>query len=143
MQEAAYLAGLAIDNCGTGVAHSIGHALGSRYHVPHGISVAIGLGAALEWNVEGEPEAYADVASGMGCDVDDIPNVFAAAVRRHRAARATGRSRVDVSVDEIAVTMNAVENQPMLDNNVAQCRRRRPSNARRTRRSRCGTVSVS
>ena len=43
MQEAAFLAGIAIDNCGTGVAHSIGHALGSLYHVPHGISVAVGL----------------------------------------------------------------------------------------------------
>ena len=78
MQEAAYLAGVAIDNCGTGVAHSIGHALGSRYHIPHGISVAVGLRASLEWNVEGQPDAYTDVASGMGCGVDDIPNVFAA-----------------------------------------------------------------
>lgn len=49
MQEAAFLAGLVIDNCGTGVAHSIGHALGSVYHVPHGISVAVCLRAALEW----------------------------------------------------------------------------------------------
>ena len=55
MQEAAFLAGLAIDNCGTGVAHSIGHALGSLYHMPHGISVAVGLRAALEWNVRANP----------------------------------------------------------------------------------------
>ena len=55
MQEAAYLAGVSIDNCGTGVAHSIGHALGSLYHVPHGVSVAVGLSAALEWNAAGRP----------------------------------------------------------------------------------------
>ncbi len=118
MQEAAYLAGMAIDNCGTGVAHSIGHALGSRYHVPHGISVAIGLGAALEWNVEGEPDAYADVAAGMGCDLDDIPNVFAALCDDTGLRAATAPIAADVSVDEIAVTMNAVENQPMLVNNA-------------------------
>ena len=36
MQEAALLAGVAIDNCGTGIAHAIGHALGTLHHVPHG-----------------------------------------------------------------------------------------------------------
>jgi alcohol dehydrogenase class IV len=58
MQEAAFLAGIAIDNCGTGVAHSIGHAVGTLYHVPHGVAVATGLLAALRWNVEGAPDAY-------------------------------------------------------------------------------------
>ena len=59
MQEAAFLAGLAIDGGGTGIAHSIGHALGTLAHVPHGVAVAIGLAAALEWNVDGAPGAYA------------------------------------------------------------------------------------
>ena len=72
MQEAAFLAGVAIDNCGTGVAHSIGHALGSLYHVPHGLSVAVGLRAALEWNVTGEPDAYADAADALVCRVDEV-----------------------------------------------------------------------
>ena len=57
MQEAAYLAGTAIDGCGTGIAHAIGHALGSLHHVPHGVAVAVGLEAALAWNVEGAPDA--------------------------------------------------------------------------------------
>jgi len=118
MQEAAYLAGVAIDNCGTGVAHSIGHALGSRYHVPHGASVAIGLRAALGWNVVGEPDAYADAAAGMGCDLDDIPSVFAALCDNTGLRVAAAPVTVDVSSDEIAVTMNAVENQPMLANNA-------------------------
>ena len=57
MQEAALLAGLAIDGGGTGIAHSIGHALGTHAHVPHGITVAIGLAAALDWNIDGESDA--------------------------------------------------------------------------------------
>ncbi len=77
MQEAAFLAGVAIDNCGTGVAHSIGHALGSLYHVPHGISVAVGLSAALEWNAAGSPDAYVDAAAALSCDADEIADVFA------------------------------------------------------------------
>jgi alcohol dehydrogenase class IV len=118
MQEAAYLAGVAIDNCGTGVAHSIGHALGSRYHIPHGISVAVGLRAALEWNVAGEPDLYVEAAAGLNCGVDEIPNVFAGLCDHTGLPAVTEPVEVTMSVDEIATTMNSVENQPMLHNNA-------------------------
>jgi alcohol dehydrogenase len=117
MQEAAYLAGIAIDNCGTGVAHSIGHSLGSLYHVPHGISVAVGLRAALEWNTTGEPDSYHDSAAALGCDVDRIADVFARLCVEAGLGAATSSRDVGISADEIATTMNAVENQPMLHNN--------------------------
>ena len=58
MQEAAMLAGMAIDAGGTGIAHAIGHALGTLGHVPHGVAVAAGLRAALEWNIAGGDGAY-------------------------------------------------------------------------------------
>lgn len=119
MQEAAYLAGIAIDNCGTGVAHSIGHALGSLYHVPHGVSVAVGLRAALQWNLTGAPTAYrlASCALGVGDDVEAVPNVF------ENLCRSTGLGEAipfgaNLSAASIAITMNAVENQPMLRNNA-------------------------
>jgi alcohol dehydrogenase class IV len=117
MQEAAYLAGVAIDNCGTGVAHSIGHALGSLYHLPHGISVAVGLRAALEWNVAGQPAAYADAAIALATDVERIPAAFND-LCDDVGLRGALRADVPMSVDEIASTMYAVENQPMLNNNA-------------------------
>jgi alcohol dehydrogenase class IV len=118
MQEAAFLAGIAIDNCGTGVAHSIGHALGSLYHVPHGISVAVGLRAALEWNAAGEPEAYATAATAMSCGIEEIADVFARLCADVGLGAATSSRDVGMSVEEIATTMNAIENQPMLHNNA-------------------------
>ena len=117
MQEAAFLAGIAIDNCGTGVAHSIGHALGSLYHVPHGISVAVGLRAALDWNTTGEPASYRDAAIAMDCDVEAVADVFAQLCVDAGLDEAIGSRDVGMSVDEIAATMNHVENQPMLHNN--------------------------
>ncbi len=117
MQEAAFLAGLAIDNCGTGVAHSIGHALGSLYHVPHGISVAVGLSAALEWNCSGEPDAYVDAAIALDCRIDEVPAMFATLCNSVGIAAAMAGLEKILSVDDIADTMNEVENQPMLENN--------------------------
>lgn len=118
MQEAAFLAGMAIDNCGTGVAHSIGHALGSLYHVPHGVAVAVGLRAALEWNVTGEPGAYADAAAALDCAVDLIPTTYRTLCVEVGLARAAAGVDIRPSIGEIAATMIAVENQPMLHNNA-------------------------
>jgi alcohol dehydrogenase class IV len=119
MQEAAFLAGIAIDNCGTGVAHSIGHALGTLHHLPHGLSVAVGLLAALRWNVDGAPEAYADAAAALDRPVDELPACLA------RLGRATGLEGVVAGVQcgtidagALAMTMAAPENQPMLHNNA-------------------------
>jgi alcohol dehydrogenase len=118
MQEAAFLAGIAIDNCGTGVAHSIGHALGALYHVPHGISVATGLRAALEWNVTGAPDAYADAAVALGCRVDGVPAMFATLCNASGMAAAMVGLDATLVAQDVAATMNAVENQPMLNNNA-------------------------
>lgn len=118
MQEAAFLAGVAIDNCGTGVAHAIGHALGSLYHVPHGIAVAVGLRAALEWNVTGEPDSYEEAATALECSVDLVPTTYRSLCVEVGLAAAGRGLVISPSCDDIAATMIAVENQPMLDNNA-------------------------
>ncbi|MEO6124924.1 MAG: iron-containing alcohol dehydrogenase [Ilumatobacteraceae bacterium] len=118
MQEAALLAGTAIDNCGTGIAHSIGHALGSLYHVPHGIAVALGLDAAIDWNVAGAPESFSAAATACNGSATDVPLVL------RDLLAATGFSGVvarllDRALDAAAIAdmMVAVENQPMVTNN--------------------------
>ena len=91
MQEAALLAGLAIDAGGTGIAHSIGHALGTLAHVPHGVAVAVGLGAVIEWNVAGRPEAFASVARTLGRPVTDVPEIYAGLLRARGFPSAVAR----------------------------------------------------
>jgi alcohol dehydrogenase len=118
MQEAALLAGLAIDGAGTGIAHSIGHALGTLAGVPHGVAVAIGLAAALPWNVAGVPEAFVPVAAALGRTVLELPKGydellagagFTDAVRRAGA--------LSVTAPDLAAAMVADENIPMYRNN--------------------------
>lgn len=118
MQEAAFLAGIAIDHCGTGVAHSIGHALGTLCHMPHGVAVALGLLATLDWNAEGAPDAYLDAAAALNCRVDDVASDYAALCNRVGFPAVVSELGRPVDPDAIAATMTAVENQPMLRNNA-------------------------
>ncbi|MEO1199338.1 MAG: iron-containing alcohol dehydrogenase [Pseudomonadota bacterium] len=83
MQHAAALAGMAIDNGGTAVAHAIGHALGSLGHVHHGRAVALALMAALPFNIAGAPARFQGVAEAMGLSTPEaIPETFDNLVRR-------------------------------------------------------------
>lgn len=68
MQVAAALAGMAIDEAGTGVAHALGHALGSLAKVHHGRAVGLCLRVALPGNVAAAPAAHALVARAMGLE---------------------------------------------------------------------------
>lgn len=78
MLEAAAAGGLAIDQCGTGIGHAIGHALASVGEIPHGLAVMLGLRAGLEWTLEAAPVAYAGLGRALGGedDVAALPELF-------------------------------------------------------------------
>lgn len=118
MQEAAFLAGTAIDSCGTGIAHSIGHALGSLYHLPHGVAVSIGLDAAIDWNVAGATDAFAAAAVAFNTSATDIPAVLRELFTATSFSSVVGRMpAASLDASAIAAAMIAVENQPMVANN--------------------------
>jgi alcohol dehydrogenase len=117
MQEAALLAGLAIDNSGTGIAHCIGHALGTLYHIPHGVAVTIALEATLAWNIEGATEAYTDAAEIFGVTPTELPQTFKTFLLETQFANAI-KTTATLEPQAIAELMNAPENQPMLGNNA-------------------------
>jgi hypothetical protein len=71
----------------------------------------------LAWNVAGRADAYADAATAIGCAVDDIADVFASLCGESRLGTAISTADMHMSVEDIAATMNAIENQPMLNNN--------------------------
>ncbi len=140
LQEAAYLAGTAIDGCGTGMAHAIGHALGSLYHVPHGVAVAVGLEAALTWNIEGARSTLGPVATALGVDLDG-PDGLAAAYRAvwtssGLPAAVAMLPEIGIDPSAVAATMVTEENLPMVRNNC------RPPRADDVRHLAARTVAV-
>ncbi len=85
MQRAATLAGIGIDNCGTAIAHNIGHALASLRPVHHGRAVGLALRATLAWNVADDGDGrFAAVAAAMGEARDGarVPSAFERLLRQ-------------------------------------------------------------
>jgi alcohol dehydrogenase class IV len=99
------------------MAHSIGHALGTLYHVPHGAAVALGLEAALEWNVEGAAGVFEPVAAALGVGVGQMPDRYRQLWAECRLAAAVAAlPDVAMAPASIAAAMVAEENLPMYAN---------------------------
>lgn len=130
MQIAACLAGQAIDNSGTGIAHAIGHALGAIGHVHHGRAVGLSLRAAIGWNAEAGIERHAQVAQAMGVpsegraakdvakDLAPAFDTFLRDVRLKISLEDDGLSAADM--ERLAITSMAPENKAMRDSNIRE-----------------------
>ena len=62
MLRASFLAGLAFSNASTNLAHATARPLGARFHLPHGLSVALTLSPVIEFGQEVLNERYGEVA---------------------------------------------------------------------------------
>lgn len=63
---AAYLGGMAMNGSSCGYGHAIAHAIGAKYHVPHGVICAAALPMELEYFGEIYPEQIRRIAGAMG-----------------------------------------------------------------------------
>ncbi len=122
LQRAAALAGTAIDNCGTAIAHNIGHALASLRPLHHGRAVGIAMLASLPWNVEGNEVAFGACAAAMGARptaagfIDAYENL----VRRSGMTVSLAEEFAGVGVEMLAAQMGRPENVAMLRSNARE-----------------------
>jgi len=66
MLMAAHLAGVAMASTGLGVCHAIGHSLGGRFGIAHGVALTLVLPQVLQFNAPVCEERLADVAFALG-----------------------------------------------------------------------------
>jgi alcohol dehydrogenase class IV len=121
LQWAATLAGIGIDNCGTAIAHNIGHALASLRPVHHGRAVGLALRATLGWNVEADVDGrFAAVAAllGEGADAKRLPGAFDRLLRRAGVkVSLAGEGYDQVTPADLARQMARPENEAMRRSN--------------------------
>jgi alcohol dehydrogenase class IV len=121
MQRAATLAGIGIDNCGTAIAHNIGHALASLRPVHHGRAVGLALRATLAWNVAHDAAGrFAAVAAAMGepREAARLPGAFERLLRQSGIkVSLAGEGHDAIRPAELALQMARPENDAMRRSN--------------------------
>ena len=121
VQLAAFLAGQAIDTAGTGVAHALGHALGTLRRVHHGRAVGLSLAVALASNAEAAPDEHAAVGQALGLEGEDATSASGLAGAYDRLLDEVGLDRDLASLDldpaDLAAEAATPENAPMLASN--------------------------
>jgi alcohol dehydrogenase class IV len=125
LQWAATFAGIGIDNCGTAIAHNIGHALAALRPIHHGRAVGLALRATLPWSVQGEDGAFAATAAAMG-EAADARRLPAAFDRLLRAVgikvSISGEGYDEITPMQLAHQMAQPENEPMRRSNRREVR---------------------
>jgi alcohol dehydrogenase len=66
MLLAAHMAGIGMATTGLGLCHAIGHSLGGRFDIAHGVALTMLLPHVLRFNAEVSGERLADVAFALG-----------------------------------------------------------------------------
>lgn len=63
-------AGIAFSNSSTNLAHAAGRSLGAKFHIPHGLSVALLLPFVVEYGLVASQERYATIGKILNPEVD-------------------------------------------------------------------------
>ncbi|SFB24854.1 Alcohol dehydrogenase, class IV [Rhizobium sp. NFR07] len=107
-------AGIAIDNCGTAIAHNISHALAGLAPIHHGLATALGFEATLGWLVDADTADLNDAARAIGlADAAALPGFVSDLMDRCEIVRALPDAFDAFSAKDLAAEMRAPENQPM------------------------------
>ncbi|NTI17181.1 iron-containing alcohol dehydrogenase [Agrobacterium rhizogenes] len=107
-------AGIAIDNCGTAIAHNISHALAGLAPVHHGLATAFGFEATLPWLVEADTNELNAAAKACGLEsAAALPSFLSDWMDRCGIVRALPATFKPFDATDLAQEMRAPENQPM------------------------------
>ncbi|MDK1493406.1 iron-containing alcohol dehydrogenase [Sinorhizobium sp. 7-81] len=114
-------AGIAIDNCGTAIAHNISHALAGLAPVHHGLATALGFEATIGWLVEANTADLNRAARACGLDEPgDLPAFVSDLMDRCGVDRALPKAFDAFSAANLAREMKALENRPMRHSTIRE-----------------------
>jgi len=78
MLNASCLAGMAFCNTQNGLDHAMALAIGSKYHLPHGLATAFILPMVMEFNCIANPQKFSAIAAAFGENIEKLPDHEAA-----------------------------------------------------------------
>lgn len=106
--------GVAIDNCGTAIAHNISHAMAGLAPIHHGLATALGFEVSLPWLVEANTDDLNAAAVALGlANASEIPAFVTKLMDDCGIPRSLPSAFAPFSANDLAGEMRATENQPM------------------------------
>lgn len=88
MLRASCFAGLAFSNASTNLAHATARPLGTRFDLPHGLSVALTLPYTIEFGMESARDRYKQIAEALGTnDVLELVTAYNRIFNTYRLAK--------------------------------------------------------
>lgn len=107
-------AGIAIDQCGTAVAHMISHALASIAPVNHGFATALAFEATLPWLVEHPTRDMHTAAQAAGlASAASLPGFITALMNQCGFERRLPDGFAGATAEDLAAAMRAPGQKPM------------------------------
>ena len=120
MSEGSLLAGMAFMNSGCAAVHALAFALGSQFHVPHGMANAMLLSYVTECNLTSNVARYATVARMLGADTEGLSDLEAAQKGLDSARKLAADVGIPVHLREVGVPKEALEGLAAATMNVTR-----------------------
>jgi alcohol dehydrogenase class IV len=106
--------GVAIDNCGTAIAHNISHAMAGLAPIHHGLATALGFEVSMPWLAEADSTDLNEAARVLGLsNASEIPMFISRLMDDCGIKRAIPAAFDKYTAADLAHEMRAPENQPM------------------------------
>ncbi len=107
-------AGVAIDNCGTAIAHNISHAMAGLAPIHHGLATALGFEVSMPWLAEAATDDLTEAARVVGLgSAAELPGFVTRLMDDCGVRRVLPKGFIAFAAAELAAEMKAPENQPM------------------------------
>lgn len=130
MLEGSMLAGVAFANAGVTAVHAFAYPIGAEFHIPHGIANTIMLIPVMEFNIVGNLDRFARIASLFGQHTNGCCRRAAADLAVQAVKQLAKDLEVPAHLSDYGVTKDDV---PMLAKGVMQVTRLLANNPRKLR----------
>ncbi|MEN0088606.1 MAG: iron-containing alcohol dehydrogenase [Pseudomonadota bacterium] len=111
-------AGVAIDRCGTAIAHMASHGLAGIAPVHHGMATALAFEATLPWVLEEEAPCLAEAAAACGTDIASLPELISSLIDLASPTRTWPDTIAAMGPQVLADEMARPENAPMRNRTI-------------------------
>ncbi len=108
MAQGSYYGGVALAGAGAGAIHALAYPLGSRFHIPHGVSNSLMFSHVMKMNFPANPKKFAQIARILGEHVSELPDEEAAGRSVEAVERLCKDCGVPTRLSEVDVPVHVI-----------------------------------